>query len=365
MGLSPRERVETALRGGCGPAVPFTVYDGHLPRCETERILRNKGLCIVVRLPVFKVARPDVKVKQEVFFEGGRKLIRTFYETPEGNLTTLDEPAGHTTWHLEKMFKSPDDYRAIRFLLSNERYEPDYGFFALAEKRFGEDGIFRAGFGSEPLQSLISGVFFSTEAFCMEWMDNRDEILSLYDIIVRNRRKIYLIVAESPAMHANYGGNVVPEIVGADNFRQYYIPHYNEAAEEMHKRGKLTGSHFDANCKAFSEMIAGSMLDYIEAFTPAPDSDMTLKEARRAWKDKVVWLNFPSSAHLGTEEKIEHTVLELLEEAGCPEGLIMGITEDVPEDRWQGNFLAIMGALEKHSRREAEFYGNWHGKQNS
>ncbi len=361
MGLSPRKRVETVLRGGCAEAVPFTVYDNHLPRCRTERVLRNRGMCTVVRLPVFKVVRPDVKAVQEVSYEGGRKLVRTFYETPEGNLSTLEEPAGHTTWHLEKMFKSPDDYRALRFLLANERYEPDYEAFALAEKRFGGDGIFRAGLGLEPLQALISGEFFSTESFCMEWMDNRDEILALYEINVRNRRRIYPIVAGSPAMHANYGGNVVPEIVGGDNFRQYYIPHYNEAAEIMHKHGKLIGSHFDANCKAFSEMIAGCMLDYIEAFTPAPDSDMTLKEARRAWKDKVIWLNFPSSVHLGTEEKVENTVLELLEEAGRPEGLIMGITEDVPEDRWQGNFLAIMGALEKHSLNNPEFYG----KQNS
>jgi len=28
-------------------------------------------------------------------------------------------------------------------------------------------------------------------------------------------------------------------------------------------------------------------LDYIEAFTPAPDTDMTLAAARKAWPDKV------------------------------------------------------------------------------
>ncbi len=37
---------------------------------------------------------------------------------------------------------------------------------------------------------------------CIEWMDNRDEIFKLYDIIVENRRKIYPLVAESPASHA-------------------------------------------------------------------------------------------------------------------------------------------------------------------
>lgn len=361
MPLSPRKRVEIALRGGCGPEVPFTAYDNHLPRCGAERVLRNMGMCSVVRMPVFKIKRPDVRVRQEVFFEGEKKLVRTHYSTPEGNLSTLEEPAPHTTWHLEKMFKSPDDYKAIRFLLSNERYEPDYGPFALARERYGGDGIFRAGLGPEPMQALISGNIFSTENFCLEWMDNRDEVLSLYEINVRNRREIYPVVARSPALHANYGGNVVPEIVGADNFRDYYIPHYNEAAEIMHEHGKLIGSHFDANCGKFSDMIAKSMLDYIEAFTPSPDSDMTLKEARRAWKGKAIWLNFPSSVHLGSEEKVENTALKLVDEAGSPDGLIMGITEDVPEDRWQGNFLAIMRGLQKHARMKPELYR----KQNS
>ena len=136
------------------------------------------------------------------------------------------------------------------------------------------------------------------EDFCIEWMDRRDEVLKLYDQIVENRRRVYPIVAASPASHANYGGNVVPEVIGLENFRKYYVPHYNEAAEVLHKHGKLIGCHYDANCRLLAEAIGGTDLDYIEAFTPAPDTDMSLGEARQAWPDKVLWLNFPSSVHL-------------------------------------------------------------------
>jgi hypothetical protein len=234
-------------------------------------------------------------------------------------------------------------------MLSNERLKPDYESFAVLEKRYGGDGIFRANIGSEPLQMLISGHIFSTESFCMEWMDNRDEILKLYEILVQNRKMSYSIVADSPALHANYGGNVTPEIIGLENFENYYIPHYNEAAEILHSRGKLIGAHFDANCRLIAGLIEKSGLDYVEAFTPAPDSDMTLKEARDIWKNKVLWLNFPSSVHLASEEKIEKTTCELIDEAGSPDGLIMGITETVPSDRWQESYPAIMRGLEKHA----------------
>ena len=160
----------------------------------------------------------------------------------------LTQAAGFTSWRHERMFKTPDDYRALLFLIQDEVYEPCYDVFARAQADFGPDAIYRAAIGLEPLQALISGMMMDMQTFCIEWMDRRDEILKLYEAVVENRRRIYPLVARSPALHANYGGNVVPEIIGPDTFRRYYVPHYDEAAEIMHRHGKLVGCHFDANC---------------------------------------------------------------------------------------------------------------------
>ena len=126
---------------------------------------------------------------------------------------------------------------------------------------FGDDAIFRAAFGLEPLQMMISGPMMKMETFCYEWMDRRDEILKLYEAFVENRRRIYPSVAQLPAFHANYGGNVVSDIIGLANFERYYVPHYNEAAEVMHRAGKLLGSHFDANCRRLAKAIASTDLE--------------------------------------------------------------------------------------------------------
>jgi hypothetical protein len=302
------------------------------------------------------VHRPTVKVSEQVYWVGERKMIRTRYATPQGDLETLCEDVGFTKWRYEWLFKSPDDYKAILFLIQDEVYEPNYAAFARAQEQFGPDGIFRAAFGLEPLQALISGIFMGTERFCLEWMDRRDEVLKLYDALVHNRRRIYPLVAESPALHANYGGNVVPEIIGPHTFRRYYLPHYNEAAEIMHKNGKLIGCHFDANCRLIASAIAETDLDYIEAFTPAPDTDMSLAEARNAWPDKVLWLNFPSSAHLKTEREIKATTLSLLDELDSVQRVIMGITEDIPHNRWQASCRAIMDGLECHAQEHPDRY---------
>lgn len=355
--FTPKGRVERALRGGHADRVPFTMYECMIPQCSIERELRSRGLCIVKRdVPVFETSRPNTTVKQKVYWEAGRKMVRTFYETPVGTVTALGEPVGFTTWYHERMFKSPADYKVLLFLIQDERYETTYDRYAKAEAAFGPDAIFRAQIGLEPLQALISGELLDTQTFCIEWMERRDEILRLYDAIAENRRRIYPIVAESPALHANYGGNVVPEIIGLDTFERYYVRHYEEAAACFHAKGKLIGCHFDANCKLLADAIGRSSLDYVEAFTPEPDTDMSLREARAAWPEKVIWLNFPSSRHLESDALVEAATVELLEQAGSPDGIIMGITEDIPEHRWQASCTAIMNGIDRHAAEHLGFF---------
>jgi len=355
--MTPKQRVENALRGGHADRVPFTIYECMIPQCSAERRMRNRGLCIVKRdAPVVKTHRPNVRTWQRIDWDGEKQLIRTYHETPAGTVTTLAQPAGFTSWQHEKLFKGPDDYKPILFLIRDEQYEPNYAAFSAAEKAFGEDGIFRAGLGLEPLQALISGQIMGMQEFCIEWMERRDEILKLYHAIVENRRKVYPLVAASPASHANYGGNVVGEIIGPDNFRKYYLPHYNEAAEIFHRHGKRIGCHFDGNCRLLAEAIAQTELDYIEAFTPAPDSDMTLAEARRAWPGKVLWINFPSSLHLRGDAEVEAATVDLLESIEAIDGLIIGITEDMPPDRWRDSCRAIMDGIDRHAQANPGLY---------
>ena len=355
--MTPKKRVEIALHSGHSDKVPFTIYEAKIPQCSAEREMRNRGLCIVKRdIPAFKTCCPNVKTSQNIYRKKDKEFTKTFYETPVGTLTTLRESADFTSWNHEKMFKKQDDYKAILFLIQDECYEPNYEAFVLAEKNFGDDAIFRAAFGLEPLQALISSDIMAMETFCIEWMDNRDEILKLYNAIVENRRKIYALVAQSPACHANYGGNVTPEIIGLETFEKYYVQHYNEAAEIMHQHGKLIGCHFDANCKLLSKAIAKTALDYIEAFTPAPDTDMTLAEARDIWPDKILWLNFPSSLHLKSDADVETATVGLLNQVKKIDGLIIGITEDIPPERWQNSCRAIMDGLDRHAQENPVLY---------
>jgi len=361
--LNPAKRVEMALRHQFIDKVPFTVFGTYwggvnvenptmpfikyMPQSTIERNLRNKGLCIVdMTYWGYATVKPDVKIKSTVYDENGRFMVRTDYNTPYGDLFTVKEVSGFTTWAHVKLFKNPEDYKKILFLIQNTKVisDNDYGLKLL--KTVGEDVILRGDFGFEPLQELITGDYFNTEQFSIEWMDNRDEMLKLYNAIVDIRRKAYKVVAGSPLYYVCYGGNVSPAIISPENFKKYYVPHYEEAAEILHAKNKILACHFDANMRLFKDIIADTNLDAIEAFTPYPDTDMTMKEAKEAWGKKALWINFPSSLHLSTQEKIAEVTGQLIDDGG-PEGLLIGITEDVPEDRWWTNYTTIIETIDR------------------
>ncbi|MCM8817411.1 MAG: uroporphyrinogen decarboxylase family protein [Candidatus Omnitrophica bacterium] len=346
--MTPRKRVVAALKGEKVDKIPFTIYESKLPQCSIERQLRNEGLCIVNRnYPVFKVVSPNVSYESRSYTEKGINYVRHFIKTKYGDLTYLTKPAGFTSWTVEKIFKGPEDYKKLYAMIKDQRYEPDYENFLKAEKELGEDVILRAGIGASPLHQIMIG-WMGVETFAIEWIERRDEIEKLVEIQVKKLRMIYEIVAKSPALIANFGGNETGSVMGRERYEKYVLPYHNEAAEVFHRYGKLLGCHLDGNNKVWADLVAKSGLDYIEAFSPAPDTDMTFEEAFEMWKDKVLWINFPSSLHLASIEEIEKTTQEFIN-ISKGSRLIIGITEDIPEDRWQENLLAISRVINKNN----------------
>lgn len=348
--MTPRRRVEAILRGEPADKVPFTIYESMLPQCTVERRLRNQGLCIVNRrYPVVRTRTPRVTRETRPVTRDGVACTRTEIRTPVGELSCVCQPAGFTSWQVEKLFKSPEDYRPLLFWVQDTEYEPCYEEFAKAEAELGEDVILRPSLGLTPLHQIMIA-WMGVETFAVEWHQRRDEVLKLYEALAAKRRELYPLVAKSPAMHANYGGNETGEVMGRERFEKYVLPNYQEAAEVFHRHGTLLGAHLDGNNRVWADVIARSALDYVEAFTPAPDCDMTLREALEAWPGKVLWINFTSSVHLQPDEAVESHTRQLLQEAAPGDRLLVGITEDIPAHRWQRSLQAISRGIEKYGR---------------
>lgn len=352
--MKPKERVLVALKYEWADLIPFTVYYNKIFTCQVERVLRNDGLCIVENfIQPHLVISPNVKEKI-IYYKGEDDITRSrrIFETPVGMLSELHKrlpdhpriPGELWPWTEEYLFKGPEDYPALEFMIRDQVYLPNYDIIRKLQESAGGDSVIIPWTMFSPLMEILV-MYMGVENFSVEWHERRDRIMTLYKALTENRRKFYSIAAKSPLIAVNYCGNVSPEILGPERFEKYCIPHYNEFADILHENGKKLLVHFDANNQAFKGAIAESRIDVIEGFTPYPNSDMTVADARAAWPNKILWINFPSASILDTPEKIEEITRTILREAVPGDRFLIGITENVPHPKWQESYSAIMKVL--------------------
>ena len=349
--LTPRERVTRALLGHETDRVPFTAYENKIEYGRAERELRNDGLCIVYRkADFFKVSTPNC-VRTLMEKDVGEQPQRHIHiETPRGVLTCVELDRGpNLPWKIKYLFSDEKDYEPLKAYISDFHYRENYDAVIRQERIGGGDFFIRGKLGYSPLQDIML-IYMGLERFSFEWFDRREKILELYEILMEKQREQCRIAAGAPLLAINICGNITASVVSPALFRQYHLPVYNEMCETLHKGGKLAGVHFDGITRPYARAIQDSALDYIEALTPPPTCDVSVKEAHELWPDKALWVNFPSSLHVEPPERIRQTTRKILAEARDHRRFLLGITEDVPEDRWEMNLRTILDEVNRYRR---------------
>ena len=293
------------LSGSMPDKLPFFHTDHHLLRGETERLARNRGLGVIAYRPCHVESTPNVEV---ITRNQSNRMIRT-YKTPVGSLTEVLSigigygMAGYAfrDWRgvipaiSEFLVKSPDDYRTLKFIVEDIHYEPYYYAIEDQLKHLGEDGIVVADLPYEPLERLLLD-WVEWKRFYLDLSKNPRVIDEIVEILEKKYEdELFPIAANSPSEVIRYGGNVDSILVSPFMFRRYYSPSYSKFAELLHAKGKFLSVHMDGRLKALAEEIAKSNVDIVEAFTPPPMGDLPLNPAMALWKNKSIWINFPSA----------------------------------------------------------------------
>jgi hypothetical protein len=55
--------------------------------------------------------------------------------------------------------------------------------------------------------------------------------------------------------------------------------------------------HMDGRLNVLKDIIAETPIDIIEDFHPPPMGDLSLRDALKHWKEKVIWIGFPGSIY--------------------------------------------------------------------
>jgi hypothetical protein len=349
--MTLRQRIATALRGEMPDRIPFTVYRGMDDMGYLVERLRDDGMGVLDRRAPYRVKYDEVSVSSEVQGEGLDAERFITYSTPVGDLTqrSIREPGYGTWWPQDHFVRQPEDYAILEFVMRDATIVADYDGFNQAIEEVGEYGLVIPRAADPPALELWRR-WTGLDRFCYDWHDCRSEIRRALDAMVEHNQAIFEAVAEAPSEFCCSGGNLTAAVVGPALFREEVLPHFEAEAEVMRAAGKRTVNHMDGPLGPLLECIADCPVDVVEAFAPFPDGDTTVAEAREAWPDKALSINFPSAVHLQPPEQVKAELFSILEQAAPGAGFVVGITENVPLNVRDDSIPAIVEGLAERGK---------------
>ena len=349
--MTNRSRVLAVLKGYVPDMIPFTIYEWKIPWGYDKRKLRERGLVMMKRFPGFRTEYPNCELKTICYTKNGKKYERELVKTPRGEITSLflyDQTSG-ARLQVEFWIKGEEDYKSLMYMINDTVYSPAYEEIITGKKDIGEDGFVWLWAGYSPLQQIILKLM-GVEQFSYELVDRPDLLWTLYDVLWERDRRKYPIIAKAPVEMIQYCANPTASVLGRDLFVKKVLPCLNECAEIVHAEGKIQSFHVDGDNAIWANDLARSSVDVIEAFTPAPDTDMTIAQARHVFRNKIIWANFPSSLHIASTEKIRAMIKEILDAVMPGDHFLLGITENIPARSWRKSLNIILDVIEKHGK---------------
>ncbi len=329
--MTPRDRLLAALRGQPIDAVPWSCYSGLIPRGETERLLRERGMALITPVTPYTRETPNVEVISREARESGRTFTYRTFRTPVGEVTEKRgaESGYGSSWIVEHMIRRPEDYAVVEFMVRDTILRPNFEAVAELEADLGGDGVALAWTTRSPYQQMYIEMM-GLERMVLDRADGLPEFASLHQAMDDLAERIHRLVAQSPVTLIWNPENLTDLVAGGPVFESYYVPYYNRVADIAAEAGKIVVSHFDGRLASLTRPIARTRLPVVEAFTPPPMGDLTVSAAKAAWPDKVVWINFPGSVFWETPAEVRRFTRELLEEAMPGGRFVLGITENIP-----------------------------------
>lgn len=365
--MKPRERIMAVLRHEEPDFVPVTIYTSLMPRGYGERELRNMGLCLVeMGVSVYGIKTPKVKVQTAQDLASfniddrysciakQKQTIERTYVTPVGNLSekykwnyTLFE------WPVEWPIKTPQDYEIAKYVIDDTEYFLDEKEYVKTERILGDDGIMALGTPRSPLQSMLLELM-GYERFSIDYHTYTQEFEDLYRVFRKKQLELYKVVADSAAEVVLLGDNINGIVTNPRLYEKYCLPFYEDVARVLHNKGKIFGVHCDGKLNCLKRLIEKAQMDVIEGFTPPPIGDVTIQDARAAWKGKTLWTNFPATLAMETTlDRIRHETIGILREAAPGDDFALGMTEDLGDIKsihYEEILKAITETIMKHGK---------------
>jgi len=346
-----RDRILAVVRGEEHDRVPFVQYNGiAAPNEEIWSVIGRENMGLIQWSSVHSANCPNCRFDYEDIERNGRPGQRVTMHTPGGTLfeERFFEPTYGTASISKHFITVPEDYRAFMAYLRDMVITPNAGQFLADQAAMGEDGVPMVAVQRTAFQQLWI-LWVSLEDLCIHMVDCpevMDECIALLDDIQRRTFEVVRqVVDEAPVPFVNIPDNITAPAIGKTYFDRYCVPRYNELADMLTDKNVPIFVHMDGDLKPIWDSIGASKVMGLDSFSPPPDNDTSVVDARSMWPEKRLFLNFPSSVHLASPEEIYATTTQILEEDAGSGRLQVQISENVPRGVWRRSYPEIVRAI--------------------
>ena len=281
-------------------------------------------------------------------------VVTTVMVTPKGTLTEISKwlPASSSYGYVKHFVEHDGDLAAFAYYIENLRYSPDYAEASRRGDIVGDNGVVLCYTPRTPFMQMAttySGVV-SLIYLLADYPDETNRLLQLmeekFDIGAR-------LAVDSPAECIMIPQNLSSEAVGLKFYEQYLRPAETKWLKWIKDTGKTSFIHMDGTLRGLLPQVVKTGYDVIEAATPAPAGDMTMREIACAVNgEAVVWGGLPGALFtpIVSDREFEEHVISVLEVMREKPRYVLGVADQVPPDGMLSRVAAVAGLCDKYGR---------------
>jgi hypothetical protein len=301
----------------------------------------------------------------EVRAERAPGVARQRFVTPYGEVTfgrILSDKVSGTTDQglpLEHPIHSVDDYKVLEYIAEHTYYDPCYDEYLAYETAVGGEGYPMVSCGDVPFHYFLLHLSGYNQAY-FEMVDHAEEFEHLIAVMEQiDRERLWPVVADSPARLILHGVHFDSQMTPPHMFRKYMTPYYRDFSAVLHARGKSLVWHADDDSKDILAEVKDAGFDMSECFCTAPMVEVTLEEARAAWKsDVAIFGGVPSIILEPTfpEAEFEEYLRGVFRTIAPGDAFILGVADNVMPTSLIERVERISDLVEQHGAYPVQPY---------
>jgi len=273
------------------------------------------------------------KVRVESCEADGKMTIQ--WHTPAGVLTERREYSIPSfSWGItEHAVKTVEDLRTVRYIMENRRYVPCPDKIETVDRDCAEFGLPVVAVPGTPITEL-NKTWIGVMDLAYLIADETAEVEKTLDAIAESHERLLRLAGECACGYVMVCENLSGETMGG-YFDRYMRDCLTRRTDSLHRHGKKVMIHIDGTQYGVLDKIASTGIDCVDALTPKPVGDISLKDIRNvAGPDIIILGGIPGAmfAPPFTAADMEKHVKEIIRLHKNSGKFMLGVADQVPPD---------------------------------